>query len=283
MAEESNPNADVDISSRSNTGQQIIESCILENSAPLPFDPSASTKERIAALESALTRCIILGNGVDKISAPNPGATSLSDPSANSMYSLRPPFHGPQLPQDSIDIVLPDIVYLKMADFKAARPGPPYRNEHPQARLSNRSLHVIEVLQGDISHTAGGRDGTRKKAGSKPSLKAIPERVRVRSGNILRALEIISKGKMKLPHPRVISSEAPGEQGIGKEAPLSEVVFLRPFKLFVEFEHEIREYTESLKGRIESSISNSVSIIFNKIVSVSFLCPVIWFKHNMRH
>ena len=327
MAEESDSNVEVDTSSCDNTGHQVIESRLFENSVPLPFDSGASTNERIAALETAFTRCIILSNGVNENSSPHRGSTDWRDRSANSAHSstissrvssprprLRqyrdaqndhretsrdnPPRQyiphtrqEPPLPLNTVNYVnymsyvnqvLPDIAYLKMADFKAPNPpremyaqtSGPY-NQHLPARFMNRSLHVIEVLQGDVSHIAEGRYGTRRKASSKPSREPIPERVRIRSRNLLRALEELGKGKISLPHPGVIPLRAIKEQGMEtKEAPYLDMVFLRPFKLFVELESEIRDYAVALKEKVENSLSNSVSMFSYIEVLVLLLYPI---------
>ena len=299
MAEESDSRADSDISSHGNPERQLIEPRLLQNSISIPFDSNTSADKRIAALESAFTRCMILGNRGRDISPPRRIPTNWRDLPVNLTHSSRDSSSEPSQrrsrsrdrrePSRHYDAgslqprqrllppppppVLSDIVYLKEADFKA--PSPPRgkwfdnddRYGEPRSHLStsfpNRSLYVIEVLQSDVSSVAEGRYGTRRRASSNRSLKPIPERVRIRSNHLLRALEKITKGKFTLPDFVVENTDR--EQTLdwnkGKEIPFSDMVFLRPFKLFVGFEKEIREYASSLKEDLETKGPENVSNI----------------------
>ena len=296
-----------DVSNHANPERQVIESRLLQNSISIPFDSNASADERIAALESAFTRCIILGNGGHEVGSTRRGSTNWRDLPVNLAHSSRDsssepsqrqsrprhrrepsrhyPMRYPHPRQQGLLMppppppVLLDIVYLKEAEFKA--PSPPRKQwfengddlfdlygesgNHLPTSFPNGSLHVIEVLQSDLSSVAENRYGNRRMASRNHLVKPIPERVRIRSNNLLKVLEKITKGRFTLPEfvvdNTVRESERTSEWKKEKEILPSEMVFLRPFKLFVGFEKEIRKYASSLKDDLETKGPESVSEI----------------------
>ena len=289
-----------DVSNHANPERQVIESRLLQNSISMPFDSNASADERIAALESAFTRCIILGNGSREVSSTRRGSTNWRDLPLNLAHSSRDSSSEPSQRQSRSrhrrersrhypirystrrsGVLLPppppvllDIVYLKEAEFKA--PSPPRRqwfengddrygesSNHLPTSFSNRSLHVIEVLQSDLSSVAENRYGNRRMASRNHLVKPIPERVRIRSNDLLKVLEKITKGRFTLPEFVVENTgrERTSDWNKEKEILPSEMVFLRPFKLFVGFEKEIRKYASSLKDDLETKGPESVSEI----------------------
>ena len=171
--------------------------------------------------------------------------------------------------------LIAEIARMPLATFRPPQPkwvddgASSVSIQHPVADLSLTPVHAIEVC----TSVPTGPSNTRRARSRHPSvtsaeppddrgssmiepdlLARVPDRVRIRSVPLLKTLEKISDGKFtnykperrenrsrrRVPaHPPIRASE------LAETTP--PVVFLRPFKLFVEFEDKIRTYTKELE------------------------------------
>ncbi|MCJ1438851.1 hypothetical protein MMC27_008241 [Xylographa pallens] len=171
--------------------------------------------------------------------------------------------------------LVPAIARMPLATFRPPQPkavddrASSVSSKHPVADAPLTPLHAIEVC----TSVPTGPSNTRRARSRHPSvtsaeppddqgssviepdlLARIPDRVRIRSGPLLKTLEKISDGKFTTHKPerenrrrrRVQSAHPPIRSSEGAET-TPPVVFLRPFKLFVEFEDKIRTYTKELE------------------------------------
>ena len=181
--------------------------------------------------------------------------------------------------------VLPCIARMPLSSF---RPGQPTEFDDRASLDSNIHLHadtphnpfsVLEVAL-DPPSRLGSRRRPRSRHASisstelsdettesqiEPELLArVPDRVRIRSKALLKALEKITEGKFTIPkvetpsyrprrvrpgHANIELPQPPGKDG---QPP---VVFLRPFKIFVEFEEKIREYARGLEKKHDEKLN----------------------------
>ncbi|MCJ1398890.1 hypothetical protein MMC11_002091 [Xylographa trunciseda] len=174
--------------------------------------------------------------------------------------------------------LVPEIARMPLASFRAPQP------KEIDDRDSNDSRHLVA----DVPHTplraidvctsvATGPNNTRRARSRHPSVTSsepkddqdgptiepdliarVPDRIRIRSVPLLKTLEKISEGKFT-----AIKPEKPYERRRGppvhprnrnpEAGEVMPMVFLRPFKLFVEFEDKIRAYTNELEAKWNSN------------------------------
>ena len=170
--------------------------------------------------------------------------------------------------------VVPEIARMPLESFRPPQPkafndqNSSVSSKHPIADAPLTPLHVIEVCTSvptGPSNTRRARSrhpsvtstepaDDRGNAATEPDLLArVPDRVRIRSIPLLKTLEKISDGKFVAYKPerenrrrRRVAAHPPIRSAEGAEV-VPPVVFLRPFKLFVEFEDKIRAYTKELE------------------------------------
>lgn len=184
------------------------------------------------------------------------------------------------LAADSIIVDQPTLVEsiarIPMASFRPPQPKARKDNDdldssddelHPSADPLHEPWHVIEVATtAPALHWASGRRRARSRQPSIASaeyeeridftidldlLTRVPERVRIRSIVLLKTLEKITEGKFTIPKPEKVYIRKTTRRGHANNAPPHQpMVFLRPYKLFMEFAEMIRTYTEELQTRI---------------------------------
>ncbi|KAL9121891.1 MAG: hypothetical protein Q9187_001547 [Circinaria calcarea] len=179
------------------------------------------------------------------------------------------------------------IARIPMADFR-----PPQPKTFDDRRSNDSSVHltadpphipwhVIEVATAQSSEPSARRrmrnrhtsvfsaeepDG-RLDSTIDPDLMArVPERVRIRSTVLLKTLEKITEGKFTIPTPSRIYSRDRKEPAYKIDEFLTlpdyqPMVFLRPYKLFMEFEKKIRKYTEELQLQLGANDENREAVI----------------------
>ncbi|MCJ1285571.1 hypothetical protein MMC26_004912 [Xylographa opegraphella] len=154
-----------------------------------------------------------------------------------------------------------EIVRMPLATFRPPQPtafddqNSSVSSKHPVADLPLTPLHAIEVCTG----VPTGSSNTRRARSRHPSVAlAEPPDNQWSSANEPDLLARVPdrfaayKPEREVRRRRRVSAHPPIRSSEGLDIP-PPVVFLRPFKLFVEFEIKIRAYTKDLEAKWKSN------------------------------